>query len=246
MKTILSLATAAAVLSLPFFPGSVAPLRADDAPPEQSFQAPHDMTVRVKMIGPATQTTDLQIVCVFKHKSGGDTLIESMRDLNDKLGGLLAAVRDRGEFVGELGETFLFLPPAGSITPKRMLLIGLGEEKALSLDTLKVVGRVALREAVRLKAAHVSFAPTIRDQGNQTLEVGEGDRAVVENVVTAYDTEKRLQAQGLAEPFSVADWTIEAGPKFFASAVEKVGQGVAASTSTLRARRTEPLVQTAK
>ena len=95
-----------------------------------------------------------------------------MTDFNDKLGGLLAAVRDRGEFVGELGETFLFLPPAGAITPKQVLLIGLGEEKDLSLDTLKVVGRVAVREAVRLRAAHVSFAPTIRDQGNNTIDVG--------------------------------------------------------------------------
>ena len=75
--------------------------------------------------------------------------------------------------------------------PSRVLVIGLGPESDLSLDTLRVVGRVALREAVRLKAKHVSFAPTIRDQGNNSIDVGQGDRAVVENVILAYDTEKR-------------------------------------------------------
>ena len=102
------------------------------------------MKMSVKMIGPVTQPTDLQIICVFKHNPAGDKYIEAMQDFNDKLHHLLSSVRDRGEFVGELGETFLFLPPTDSITPKRVLLIGLGDEKDLSLDTLKVVGRVAV------------------------------------------------------------------------------------------------------
>lgn len=222
------------------------PARADDVPKEQSFQAPHEMKMNVKMIGLVAQTTDLQIVCVFKHKPGGDTLVDALTDFNAKLGGLLSAVRDRGEFVGELGETFLFLPPAGAITPKQVLLIGLGDEKDLSLDTLRVVGRVAVREAVRLKAPHVSFAPTIRDQGNQTIDVGAGDQVVAENVISAYDTEKRLQSQGLAAPFSIDDWTIEAGPAFFASAAEKVSQGITAAASALTARTTQPYVLATK
>lgn len=243
MKTNQPLFTASlsAVLGL----GFILPARADDAPKEQSFQAPHEMKMSVKMIGLVAQTTDLQIVCVFKHKAGGDTLIDAMTDFNDKLGGLLQAVRDRGEFVGELGETFLFLPPAGAITPKQVLLIGLGEEKDLSLDTLKVVGRVAVREAMRLKMAHVSFAPTIRDQGNKTIDVGDGDQVVAENVISAYDTEKRLQAQKLAAPFSIEDWTVEAGPAFFTEAATKVGQGITAA-STLAGRTSQPYVLTTK
>ncbi len=235
-----------ACLSAALAVGPVPSTRADDAPKEQSFQAPHDMKMNVKMIGLVAQTTDLQIVCVFKHKPGGDTLVDAMTDFNAQLGDLLEAVRDRGEFVGELGETFLFLPPAGTITPKQVMLIGLGDEKSLSLDTLKVVGRVALREAVRLKAAHVSFAPTIRDQGNQTVDVGAGDQVVAENVISAYDTEKRLQAQGLATPFSIAEWTIEAGPAFFASAATHVSQGIEAASSALTGRSSQPYVTAAK
>ena len=236
----LTRATLGSLLSLIVFIGTGGPLQAADAPGEQSFQAPHAMKMSVKMIGPVTQPADLQIICVFKHNPAGDKYIEAMQDFNDKLGHLLSSVRDRGEFVGELGETFLFVPPPNSIAPKQVLLIGLGDEKALSLDTLNVVGRVALREAVRLKAVHVGFAPTIRDQGNKLIEVGDGDRAVAENVISAYDTEKRLQAQGLAEKFSIVDWTIEAGPTFFDSAATKVAQGIQVATTAGATRDAAP------
>ena len=86
------------------------------------------------MIGPVTQTTDLQIICVLKHDPAGDKYIEAMDDLNQKLHRILSNLRDRGEFAGELGETLLFTPPPNSITPKQLLLIGIGSESALSLD----------------------------------------------------------------------------------------------------------------
>jgi hypothetical protein len=210
------------------------------APAEKSFDAPHQMKIAVKMIGPYAQKTDLQIICVFKHKSSGDTYISAMKDFDDKLGGLLSSLRNRGEFVGELGETILFEPPTGSIVPSRVLVIGLGPESDLSLDTLKVVGRVALREAVRLKAKHVSFAPTIRDQGNNSIDVGQGDRAVIENVILAYDTEKRLQAQHLAGTFDIADWTVEAGPAFYDGACKEIQSGVENAAKGVPVRTSSP------
>jgi hypothetical protein len=210
------------------------------APAQMTFDAPNDMKVAVKMIGPYAQDTDLQIICVFKHKSDGDTYVAAMKDLDDKVGGLLSTLRNRREFVGELGETILFNPPAGSIVPPRLLVIGLGPESDLSLETLRLVGRAALREAVSLKAKHVSFAPTIRDQGNVALDVGQGDKAVIENVILAYDTEKRLQQQNLAEKFGIADWTIEAGPAFFDSVVKQVSEGIESMTAVLVQRNAAP------
>jgi hypothetical protein len=38
------------------------------------------------------------------------------------------------------------------------------------------VGRVALREAARLGATKVAFAPLIRDQGNSKFPAGEGEQ----------------------------------------------------------------------
>src|SRR5260370_3247589 len=113
---------------------------------------------------------------------------------------------------------------------KRFMMIGLGEENDLSLDSLRVVGRIAAREAVRLNAKHVAWAPVIRDEGNTTIEVGEGDRAFVEQMLTAYDTEKRLQAQALAPDFSIEDLVIEAGPTFFDRDLKQVSEAIESIT----------------
>jgi Cytosol aminopeptidase family, N-terminal domain len=215
-------------------------------PTEKTFDAPLGLKVSIKMIGPYGEPADLQIICLFKHKAGGDTYQGAAKDTDEHLHGILSALRNRGEFVGELGETFLFTPPSGSIPAKRFMVIGLGEEKDLSLDSLRVVGRIAAREAVRLNAKHVAWAPVIRDEGNTTIEVGEGDRAFVEQMLTAYDTEKRLQAQALAPDFSIEDLVIEAGPTFFDSAVKQVSEGIESITSVLAERTAVPYTSATK
>src|SRR5712664_1479993 len=203
----------------------VAAARAADttAPKENVFATkPLGIRVSIKMDGPYIEAADLQIICLFKHKPTGDTYQGAAKDTDAHLGGILSALRNRGEFVGESGETILFTPPKGSIPAKRFMVIGLGEEKDLSLDTLRTVGRIAAREAVRLKAKHVAWAPVIRDEGNTAIDVGEGDRAFAEQMLAAYDTEKRLQAQHLAPEFSIESFVIEVGPSFFDSAVKQV------------------------
>jgi PAS domain S-box-containing protein len=75
---------------------------------------------------------------------------------------------------------------------------------------------------------------------------GEGDRAFVEEMLSAYDTEKRLQAQGLAPEFSIEDVVIEAGPSYFDSAVKQVGEGIDSITTTLGNRSTAPYTSTGK
>jgi hypothetical protein len=206
---------------------------ASSQPAEKTFNAPHGLKVSIKMVGPYTEPADLQIICLFKHKASGDTYQGAAKDTDEHLHGILSALRNRGEFVGELGETFLFTPPSGSIPAKRFMVIGLGEEKDLSLDSLRVVGRIAAREAVRLNAKHVAWAPVIRDEGNTALDVGEGDRAFIEQMLSAYDTEKRLQAQGLAPDFSIEDLVIEAGPTFFEDAAKQVGEGIESMAAKL-------------
>jgi hypothetical protein len=207
---------------------------------EKTFNAPDGLKVSIKMIGPYTEPADLQIICLFKHKASGDTYQGAAKDTDEHLHGILSALRNRGEFVGELGETFLFTPPSGSIPAKRFMVIGLGEEKDLSLDSLRVVGRIAAREAVRLNAKHVAWAPVIRDEGNTALDVGEGDRAFIEQMLSAYDTEKRLQAEALAPAFSVEDLVIEAGPTYFEDAAKQVGEGIASMTAVLAQRNAAP------
>ncbi len=217
------------------------------APKEKVFEAkPLGIQLSIKMVGPYMEAADLQIICLFKHKDSGDTYQGAAKDTDAHLGGLLSALRNRGEFVGELGETFLFTPPKGSIPAKRFMVIGLGDEKDVSLDSLRVVGRIAAREAVRLKAKRAAWAPVIRDEGNSTIDVGEGDRVFVEQMLAAYDTEKRLQAQGLADKFSIEEFVVEAGPAFFDSAVKQVGEGIESATAELGQRKATPYASTIK
>src|SRR5258707_4779415 len=191
---------------------AVATARAADsasAPKENIFETkPLDIQLSIKLVGPYMEAADLQIICLFKHKNSGDTYQGAAKETDAHLSGLLSALRNRGEFVGEPGETFLFTPPKGSIPAKRFMVIGLGDEKDLSLDSLRQVGRITARAAVRLKAKHVAWAPVIRDEGNSTIDVGEGDRAFVEQMLSAYDTEKRLQEQGLAPEFKIESLVI--------------------------------------
>src|SRR3954452_12659230 len=81
-------------------------------PAKKTVAAPHGQTISVEMIGPVTQLTDLQIICVLKHDPTGDKYIEAMDDLNKKLHRILSNLRERGEFAGEVGETVLITPPA--------------------------------------------------------------------------------------------------------------------------------------
>src|SRR6267142_4480843 len=217
------------------------------APKENVFESkPLGIQLSIKMVGPYMEAADLQIICLFKHKNSGDTYQGAAKETDAHLSGLLSALRNRGEFVGESGETFLFTPPKGSIPAKRFMVIGLGEEKDLSLDTLRIVGRIAAREAVRLKAKRVAWAPVIRDEGSTTIDVGEGDRAFAEEMLAAYDTEKRLQAQGLAPKFSIESFVIQAGPSFFDGAVKQVGQGIDSVTAELQKRDATSYASTSK
>ena len=217
------------------------------APKENVFETkPLGIRLSVKMVGPYMEPADLQLICLFKHRTSGDTYQGAATQTDKHLGGLLSALRNRGEFVGESGETFLFTPPKGSIPAKRFMVIGLGDEKDLSLDTLRIVGRIAAREAVRLKAKHVAWAPVIRDEGNTAIDVGECDRAFAEEMLATYDTEKRLQTQGLAPKFSIESFMIEAGSSFFDEAVKGVGQGIDSITAELQKRDSTPYASNSK
>ena len=216
-------------------------------PKENVFPAkPLGITLSIKMVGPYMEPADLQIICLFKHKQTGDTYQGAAKETDEKLGGILSSLRNRGEFAGETGETFLLTPPKDSIPARRFMVIGLGEEKDLSLDTLRIVGRIAAREAVRLKAKHVAWAPVIRDEGNTAIDVGEGDRAFAEEMLSSYDTEKRPQAQGLAPAFTIESVVIEAGPTFFERAVKQVGQGIESITAEPQKRDSTPYASTPK
>jgi hypothetical protein len=207
---------------------------------EASIAGPGGMRLTIRMRGPYDADVPLQVVCYFRHKEAGDTTLGAAVELDKKLGGVIASLRNRGEFTGDHLETLLLTPPEGTIKPKALLLIGLGDEKSLSLDRMEGVGREALREASRLGVERVAFAPLIRDQGDTKFATGDVAHAVVRGMLLAFDTESRLQKQGLAKAHPIVEWECEAGPKYFEETVAAVRKATKEAGSIVAARTSTP------
>lgn len=211
------------------------------APPaEKTLQVPGGFSITVRMQGPYDAETPLQVVCYFKHKPEGDKTQGAAVELDTRLGGLIAALRDRGEFVGERFETLLLAPPPGTIKAKQLLLIGLGPEAELSLETMQGVGRTALRTAAALGVSQVAFAPILRDQGNSALNTGDVENAVTRGVLLAHHTQTRLAEQKLAAPCKVNSWIVEAGPQYYDDTIAGVGKAIDQSQTAIKNRTSAP------
>src|SRR5438552_7784996 len=124
---------------------------------EKALDAPNKVKVKVRMEGPYTADVPLQVVCYFKYTpEGAKKMSGAPVELDKRLGGVIASLRERGEFVGNQLETLLITPPEDTIKAKALLLVGLGDEAALSLKLMEGVGKVSLREAARLGVRRVA------------------------------------------------------------------------------------------
>lgn len=207
---------------------------------QKSFTAANSMPITVRVIKPQDLESDLQVMCYFKHKPEGDTVLAVIVDFDKMMGGPIAALRNRGAFVGSELETLLLTPPQGVMKPKQILLLGYGDEKQFSLETIERIGTTAVREAIRLKAARVAFAPAIRDQGVEKFHGRDLARSFIRSIVLAYDTEKRLQKEGFRQPFSFKEFILEAGPEYFKEVIGGVEEGLKDGNADVESRDKAP------
>jgi hypothetical protein len=211
---------------------------------EKALDAPNKVKIKVRMEGPYTADVPLQVVCYFKYTpEGAKKMTGAPVELDKLLGGVIASLRERGEFAGDQLETLLIIPRKDSIKAKALLLVGLGDEDALSLKLMEAVGRVALREAARLGVNQVAFAPLIRDQGNSKFGTGDVGNAVVRGMLLAYDTDKRLQKEGLSKEFTLEQWNVEAGQAYFDDTVTGVQQAIDQANNAIKDRSADPLLK---
>ena len=221
--------------SLIFSPGRGS---AQTAPvPEKTFEGANHLRIEVKETPPGGQPSSVQVICYLKHQSAGDTTLEAVADFDRELGGIIRQLRNNNQFEGYPLETLYFESPRSSIKAKGVLLIGVGDEQQVSVETMKNVGTVALRNAMLLNASTVSFAAGLQDQNVKKLDVGDVAGAVVTGVILAYDTEKRLQERGLLPQHNLDEWVIEAGPPFFNRTIEGVDAAVKKADADVAARK---------
>jgi len=98
--------------------------------------------------------TDLLAVGLFSDAKGLDKL---NRELNSKLDGAIEQLIKLGDFKGKDG-TGAVVYGNNQIGAKRVLLVGLGEKKKATLDTLRKAAANAANKAVTMKVENISLA----------------------------------------------------------------------------------------
>jgi Cytosol aminopeptidase family, N-terminal domain len=185
--------------------------------------------VIVLVQSPAVTKTELQIFCLFR-SSPMNPLHGSLIEINEKLHGLLDQLRTPGLFNGDIGETILLTPPAGTVAAKKLLIIGLGDSSSFTPARMYLVGKIALREANRLGIAHPYFAPTILDGGVTAFSTADVAEQVVRGLRDALATESLLRKGSSAGPLTVDDFTFLAGTKHAADTQGGINRVLGVST----------------
>ena len=191
----------------------------------ETFQAKNGPSVNVMVQSPPDMDVPLQIMCFFEYRDS-ESFTGANVEADEKLHGLIQELRKSGKFAARPLETLLIAPPTNTVRAKQLLLIGLGKSEDLSLDLMKSVGRVGMREALRLGVMRYAHASDLRDGGSEKFGVGEVAHAVIEGALSAYATDKELQRRGFARSRSITNVTYLAGPKYFNETVQAVKAAV--------------------
>lgn len=180
------------------------------------------ITITTAVQAPSTQQTPLQVICVFEYTEGDifnsppalPRNLNGLVHIDDALKGMLTELRKSGRFEGHALETILITPPAGSMPAEKLLIIGLGDRKTFNPELMMSVGRVEMREALRLGVSSYSHASDLKDAGIDS-PTGAVAVNVVKGAVSAYETEQFLKNHSLSFSQSITKITLLAGPAYF-------------------------------
>ena len=154
---------------------------------------------------------DLSIACMFEREMPGAAMGGGLLHLDQVVGGALARWRASGDFRAEPMETLLLERPPKGVRAKTIMLIGLGDPTAFQADLLGRATRVAFREASRLRAATVAFAPSLLDTGLKPQAIDGAPAAMMNGLLAASAAEWRLAEAGLSVEPRVSRWSFDAG-----------------------------------
>ena len=102
-----------------------------------------------------TLESDCLVVGIFNNQQ----LTLAAKTLDDQTNGLLTSVVNRGDIAGKLNET-LFLNVIPNSDIKRILLVGLGEQKPLSVKNYRKILSTIINEAKKLRLNSIAISLT--------------------------------------------------------------------------------------
>ena len=110
------------------------------------------MDIKIRKKSPLTVKTDFLVIGVFEKKFN----TAHLKELDQRLGGLLSRARRKGEFSGKDGEYILF-QPAGHLHADRVLFIGLGSNSESSLEKIRRAAGNAMQQVIKTQSGHAVF-----------------------------------------------------------------------------------------
>lgn len=113
-----------------------------------------DVEIRTRMVDFSKCKTDMLAVGLFSDVKELDRL---NKELNDKLNGAIEHLIKLGDFKGK-EKTGAIVYGNDKIGAKRILLVGLGEKKKVTLDTVRKATANAVKKSVEVKAKTISLA----------------------------------------------------------------------------------------
>ena len=186
------------------------------------------VAIEGKVQSPSAQATPLQIICIFEYTEGDMTSPQALPaaangllHVDQALSGLITDLRKSGKFAGHALETIIITPPKGTIPAQKLLLIGLGNRNSFDPEIMTSVGRVGMREALRLGVSSYSHGSDLKDAGIDS-PTGIVAVNVVKGALDAYETEEYLVRKKLSSHKPLMKVTLLAGQAFFAPAGEAI------------------------
>ncbi|MHC4517459.1 MAG: M17 family peptidase N-terminal domain-containing protein, partial [Planctomycetota bacterium] len=110
--------------------------------------------IKTRKVDLAKCKTDVLVLGRFSDEKKGDKAAQA---LDEKLGGAIGRLVKLGDFSGK-GGTSAVVYGSAKVAARRVMLVGLGEQKTATLNTIRKAAASAARKAVSLKAKTVALA----------------------------------------------------------------------------------------
>ena len=111
------------------------------------------MDIKIRKAAPLQTKTACLVIGVYE-KGFSDP---ALKELDQKLGGLLHQAQRNDEFTGKTDQQILF-QPAGHLPAERVLLIGLGPKSECSLEKVRQASGKAMQQVTERKWGQATFA----------------------------------------------------------------------------------------
>lgn len=112
-----------------------------------------EVDMKTRTVDPAQCKTDMLVIGGLSDAA----LDKAAKELDDKLGGAIRRVTTLGDFKGE-PKTSTVLYSGGKIAAERVMLVGLGEQQKVDVDTLRKAAAQAANQAVNMKIKTLALA----------------------------------------------------------------------------------------